>query len=185
MKQIKMLLWFDVEDYVTPESDDAFLRLLVMLDELGIRATIKFCTKKVELLKERGREDIFRYLPNHELCFHTTNHSVHPLPTEYLENYGFREGTEEFYRHEKAGFDWLTALIGQHPASYGHPGVAWAPQAFAAPRYERANLFVRSSHSESERRSVLVRRRVHNEWSGESRSLNARAKSATANEARL
>ena len=134
MKQIKILLWFDVEDYVTLESDDAFLKLLKMLDELGVRATLKFCTKKVELLKERGREDILRYLPNHELCFHTTSHSVHPLPTEYLENYGFREGTMEFYRREKAGFDRLAALIGQHPASYGHPGVAWAPQAFAAVR---------------------------------------------------
>ncbi len=44
MKQIKILLWFDVEDYVTPESDDAFLQLLQMLDEVGVRATIKFCT---------------------------------------------------------------------------------------------------------------------------------------------
>ena len=50
MKQIKILLWFDVEDYVTPESDDAFLKLLQMLDGLGVRATIKFCTKKAERL---------------------------------------------------------------------------------------------------------------------------------------
>lgn len=134
MKQIKVLLWFDVEDYVTPESDDAFFSLLKMLDEVGVRATLKFCTEKVELLKERGREDIFRYLPNHELCFHTTKHSVHPLPTEYLEHYGFRAGVEEFYRREKPGFDRLSALVGQHLMSYGHPGVAWAPQTFAAVR---------------------------------------------------
>ena len=72
MKQIKILLWFDVEDYVTPESDDAFLQLLQMLDEVGVRATIKFCTEKVERLKRLGRDDIFRYLPNHEVAFHTT-----------------------------------------------------------------------------------------------------------------
>ena len=134
MKQIKILLWFDVEDYVTPESDDAFLKLLQMLDGLGVRATIKFCTKKAERLKELGRDDIFRYLPHHEIAFHTTAHSVHPLPSEYLDRMGFRDGTEEFYRREKPGFDQLCELTGQHPASYGHPGMAWAPQAFAAVR---------------------------------------------------
>ena len=134
MKQIKILLWFDVEDYVTPESDDAFLKLLQMLDGLGVRATIKFCTKKAERLKELGRDDIFRYLPNHEIAFHTTAHSVHPLPSEYLDPMGFRDGTEEFYRREKPGFDRLRELTGPHPVSYGHPGMAWAPQAFAAVR---------------------------------------------------
>ena len=134
MKQIKILLWFDVEDFITPESDEAFLKLLEMLDGLGVRATIKFCTKKVERLKELGREDILRYLPNHELAFHSTAHSVHPLPSEYLDRMGFKDGTEEFYRREKPGFDRLSELVGQHPISYGHPGMAWAPQAFAGAR---------------------------------------------------
>ena len=31
--QKKILLWFDVEDYLTPESDDALLELLSMLEE--------------------------------------------------------------------------------------------------------------------------------------------------------
>lgn len=134
MKQIKILLWFDVEDYVTPESDDAFFELLKMLDETGVCATLKFCTKKVALLKERGREDILRLLGRHELCFHTTNHSVHPLPTEYLDHYGFRDGVEEFYRREISGFNQLSDLVGKNLCSYGHPGVSWAPQAFAAVR---------------------------------------------------
>ncbi|MCR4805383.1 MAG: hypothetical protein K5981_06975 [Clostridia bacterium] len=134
MKQIKILLWFDVEDFITPESDDAFLKLLQMLDETGVRATIKFCTKKVERLKALGREDILRYLPSHELAFHSTAHSIHPLPTEYLDRMGFRDGTEEFIRREKPGFDRLCELVGQHPVSYGHPGMAWAPQAFAGAR---------------------------------------------------
>lgn len=54
MKQIKVLLWFDVEDYLTAESDDAFYDILRILDEYGVRATLKFCTKKVELLQKKG-----------------------------------------------------------------------------------------------------------------------------------
>ena len=96
----KVLLWFDVEDYVTPETDDTLLRLLQMLDESGVKCTLKLCTRKYRLLKERGRTDILRLLGNHELAFHTTDHSIHPLPTEYLDRMGFKEGAEAFDRHE-------------------------------------------------------------------------------------
>ena len=77
--QKKILLWFDVEDYATIESDGAFAELLTMLDETGVRATIKFCAKKLDLLRQRGRTDILSRLASHELSFHTTLHSVHGL----------------------------------------------------------------------------------------------------------
>lgn len=134
MKNIKILLWFDVEDYSTIESDDAFAELLEMLDEVGVRATIKFCAKKLDLLRERGRTDILRRLSHHELAFHTTLHSVHPLPTEYLDNYGFKEGAEAFERKETAGFNKIKEISGQHLTSYGQPGESWAPQVFPVMR---------------------------------------------------
>ena len=130
----KILLWFDVEDYLTPESDDAFMALLDMLDESGARATIKFCTKKLEQLRERGRTDIIAKLAGHEMSFHTTSHSVHPLPSEYLDNYGFACGASEFERRERAGFELLQDLCGQNLTSYGQPGPAWAPHVFPALR---------------------------------------------------
>lgn len=130
----KILLWFDVEDYLTPESDDAFYELLKMLDESGVKTTIKFCTKKLELLRERGRKDILSFLANHEMSFHTTNHSIHPMPTEYLDGYGFKEGAEEFGRREEPGFMMNKEVSGQTMTSYGHPGVAWAPHVFPALR---------------------------------------------------
>ena len=130
----KVLLWFDVEDYVTPETDDTLLRLLQMLDESGVKCTLKLCTRKYRLLKERGRTDILRLLGNHELAFHTTDHSIHPLPTEYLDRMGFKEGAEAFDRHEYAGFEELKNSSGQNLTSYGHPGVAWAAQVFPALR---------------------------------------------------
>lgn len=54
MKQIKVLLWFDVEDYLTAESDDAFYDILRILDEYGVRATLKFCTKRWNFYRKRG-----------------------------------------------------------------------------------------------------------------------------------
>jgi len=124
------MLWFDVEDYVTAESDSAFLELLKMLERTGVKATIKFCAQKLELLRTRGETEILRLLAQHEMSFHTTNHSVHPLPSEYLNNYSFKDGASEFERREEAGFNLIRAISGQRETSYGQPGEAWAPHVF-------------------------------------------------------
>ena len=134
MKKKKILLWFDVEDYVTPEAEDSLLKLLELMHEYGVRATLKFCTKKYEQLIHNGRTDILGLLPDHELAFHMTDHSVHPIPSEYLDRMGFEEGAEEFARREGEGCARLRTLTGQNLTSYGHPGVAWAPQVFPALR---------------------------------------------------
>lgn len=134
MKKKKILLWFDVEDYVTGEAEESLFKLLDLMHEYGIRATLKICTKKYEQLVHNGRTDILRLLADHELAFHMTDHSVHPIPSEYLDRMGFAEGAAEFDRREGNGFARLKALSGQNLTSYGHPGVAWAPQVFPALR---------------------------------------------------
>ncbi|KAB0576271.1 hypothetical protein EI53_02160 [Fusobacterium naviforme] len=130
MKKKKILLWYDVEDYVTVESEEALLKLLGLMHEYGVRATLKICTKKYEQLIQNGRTDILKLFADHELAFHMTTHSVHPIPSEYLDRMGFEEGAREFDRRENEGFEKLKEFSGQNLTSYGHPGVAWAPQVF-------------------------------------------------------
>ncbi len=132
--QKKILLWFDVEDYVTPEAEDSLLELLKLMHAYGIRATLKLCTLKYEQLIAHGRTDIIELLPDHELAFHMTDHSVHPIPSEYLDRMGFAEGAKDFDRREGEGYRRLREKTGQNLTSYGHPGVAWAPQVFPALR---------------------------------------------------
>lgn len=134
MKKKKVLLWYDVEDYVTIEAENSFFKLLELMHEYGVRATLKICTQKYEQLVQNGRTDILRLLADHELAFHMTDHSVHPIPSEYLDRMGFKEGAKEFDRREGGGFARLKSLTGQNLTSYGHPGVAWAPQVFPALR---------------------------------------------------
>ena len=43
---IYVTLWFDTEDYILPESDDAAKRLAEMLTRLGIKATFKVVGEK-------------------------------------------------------------------------------------------------------------------------------------------
>ena len=126
MKKKKILLWYDVEDYVTEEAENALLKLLELMHEYGVRATLKLCTKKYEQLIHNGRTDILELLADHELAFHMTNHSVHPIPSEYLDRMGFAQGALEFERREGQGFARLKSLTGQNLTSYGHPGVRFS-----------------------------------------------------------
>lgn len=130
MKNIKVMLWYDVEDFITPEADDALLALIDMMDSLGIRGSFKIVGEKIRVLKERGRTDILRKLSGHEICYHTDGHSIHPTQTEYLHDKGFGEGAAEFERRERRGFVDVQEICGQFPTSYGQPGASWVPQVF-------------------------------------------------------
>jgi len=130
MKNIKIMLWYDVEDFITPEADDALLALIEMMDHLGIRGSFKIIGEKIRVLEQRGRFDLLKKLCGHEICYHTENHSIHPTQTEYLQGMGFREGAAEFERRERRGFEDVQRLTGQFPTSYGQPGASWAPQTF-------------------------------------------------------
>lgn len=130
MKNLKVMLWYDVEDFITPEADDALLALINMMDSLGIRGSFKIVGEKIRVLKERGRTDILEKLAGHEVCYHTDSHSVHPTQTEYLHDMGFADGVMEFERRERKGFEDVQNICGQFPTSYGQPGASWVPQVF-------------------------------------------------------
>ena len=47
MKKKKILLWYDVEDYVTEEAENALLKLLELMHEYGVRATLEVVYKNM------------------------------------------------------------------------------------------------------------------------------------------
>lgn len=130
MGQIKILFWFDVEDFINPESEKALVGILDLLDSRGIVGIFKLVGEKIRKLEEHGRFDIIERLARHEVGYHTNWHSVPPVVTEYLEPLGFREGAQEFERREGEGLEDLERITGQQVSCYGQPGQAWAPQAF-------------------------------------------------------
>ena len=52
---VYVTLWFDTEDYILPQDDDATKRLAEMLTRLGVRATFKVVGEKARVLEQRGR----------------------------------------------------------------------------------------------------------------------------------
>ena len=115
---VHVLFWFDVEDYLTPESDDALLGLLDCFERQGVQGTWKVVAEKARVLQERGREDVIRALQRQDSGYHTDTHSQHPVLAEYLRSAGWEDGVEEIIRRERPGYEDTVRILG--PVSYTH-----------------------------------------------------------------
>lgn len=131
--RVDVILWFDTEDYLLPAADDAAKRLAELLSQRGIRATFKVVGEKARVLERRGRVDVIAALGKHDIGYHTSFHSVHPTPSEYLADCGLLDGVAEFVRRERQGAADVRRVFGlESLACYGQPGSSWACQAIVA-----------------------------------------------------
>jgi hypothetical protein len=131
---IYVALWFDTEDYVLLQDDDAAKRLAEMLTGLGVRATFKIVGEKARVLERRGRADVIAALARHDIGYHSNVHSQQPTIAVYLQNAGWEDGRAEFVRREAGGAKDVARIFGVSPVAYGQPGSAWAPQSYPALR---------------------------------------------------
>jgi hypothetical protein len=130
--KVYVVLWFDTEDYILPESDDAAKRLATFLTQQGIQATFKVVGEKARTLVRRHRNDVIAALQKHAIGYHSNTHSQHPTPAEYESLLDWETGAAEFTRREQPGYDDVRRIFQQKPCCYGQPGSSWAPQAFPA-----------------------------------------------------
>lgn len=141
----KVLLWYDVEDYITKESDDALLALLTMMESKKVKGTFKFVGEKIRVVKSRGRKDILDKISRQDIGYHTDMHSEHPTISEYCEHLEFTEGALEFEKREEVGLADLVKITNMPVSTYGQPGAAWAPQVFPVLRKWNIPTYVDSN----------------------------------------
>lgn len=134
MGRVFTVFWFDCEDFITPESDDALKRLAEILKANDVRGVFKLVGEKLRVLERRKRFDVIEALKHHEIGYHTNYHSVHPTVAEYLKDMDFEEGALEFLKREKEGVEDIRRVFKVTPSCYGQPGGAWAPQVYLALR---------------------------------------------------
>ena len=130
--RVYLVLWFDTEDYVLPQTNDVVKRLATFLTQQGIRASFRVVGEKARMLEREGRRDVIEALDRHEIGFHSNVHSQKPLIDEYEEPLNWEAGVEEFNRRERPGFADVRRIFGQFPTNYCQPGATWAPQAYGA-----------------------------------------------------
>lgn len=124
--------WFDVEDFITPESDDPPKWIAEFFAGRQYKTTFKIVAEKIRALKERDRQDVINAIAEHDVGFHMNNHSIHPTIYEYLKNKTWQEGAREFERREAAGYKLVRETFQRVPSCFGHPGPAWAAECYPA-----------------------------------------------------
>jgi Polysaccharide deacetylase len=139
---IYVTLWFDTEDYILPQSDDAAKRLAELLTRLGVKATFKIVGEKARVLEQRGRRDVIAALNRHEIGYHADTHSGQPTIAVYLQHTGWEDGAAEFHRRESPGVRDIQRIFGVTPTCYGQPGAAWASQTYPALRQMGIGMYL-------------------------------------------
>jgi len=121
-------LMMDVEDLVSPDSDDAARDCAEILTREGLQATMCVVGEKARLLRARRREDVIDALKRHDIGLHTDLHSVPPTVAEYLSDKGWDDGVAEAVARERPGADSIRNVFGTEPSCWGGPGNTWGPQ---------------------------------------------------------
>ena len=131
---VYVILWFDTEDYVMPQSDDSAKRIAEFLTSQGIQATFKVVGEKARTLERRHREDVIAALDKHAIAYHSNYHSWRVSPAEFEEPLDWQEGVQEFIRREQPGINDIRRIFGRMPTAYGQPGYSWCPESQPALR---------------------------------------------------
>ena len=138
----KIIISFDVEDFITPETDDILLSLMDILAETEITASFNLVAEKLRVLESRGRVDVLERLLRHEINYHSNYHSIPPTIAEYLNNLDWEKGLDQLQEKEAPGVDEIRRLCGQTPYANVAPGNSWAPQYLYAQSVWGVPIFV-------------------------------------------
>jgi len=117
--KVYVVLWFDTEDYILPQSDDAAKRLAAFLTEQGIQGTFKVVGEKARTLERRHRTDVILALQKHSIGYHSNTHSQHPTPAEYESLLDWETGAAEFTRRERPALTMSNASSNRSRAATG------------------------------------------------------------------
>jgi hypothetical protein len=132
LPKIYVYLWFDIEDYVTKESNDLPLTALKILKKYNVPVTCKLVAEKIRFLQQNNRSDVLAAIAEQDVGYHLDTHSRHPTLYEYLSELDVRSGAKEFYTREIQGLELVKQVFNRSPSCFGHPGPIWAPHVYPA-----------------------------------------------------
>jgi hypothetical protein len=126
--RIYAYVWFDVEDNMTPETNDPPLQAIRILKKYRVPVTYKLIAEKVRFLKEEKRQDVISAMDDYcDIGYHTDSHSRHPVVYEYIKGMNVLRGSKEIEKREQRGLDELKSTFRRIPSCFGHAGSQWAP----------------------------------------------------------
>ncbi len=135
----KLLLTFDIEDFVNANAIGALRTILEMLEKYKSKGLFFITGHMAEKLSKFP--EILELLKNHEIGFHSSSHSVRPIIPEYADIENYRQAYTVSLERETAHINPLTGKVeGEggiyflqdlfHPKkieAYRAPGNSWTP----------------------------------------------------------
>lgn len=134
-KKLFLVVNFDVEDYITPESkgiDDIPKWLAEIMSEEGVTGTFFVIGEKARSLERRGRRDVIAAMARHDIGSHTNRGSIHPTVTEQLEKADWESGVRLMAEQESAGIKDLERIFGRPVRTLARHGGSYGPQLICA-----------------------------------------------------
>ena len=130
-KKTFVVINFDVEDYITPESEglDEIPKFLAeIMSEEGVTGTFFVIGEKARSFEKRGRKDVIEAMAKHDIGGHTNLGSIHPTVTERLETAGWDDGVHQMLKQESLGFEELERIFGKPIRTLARHGGSYGPQ---------------------------------------------------------
>ncbi len=127
-----LILSFDTEDFVTPESDDALGFLAEELARRDLPGCFALVGDKARALRERGRADVLARLADHEVDYHSNDHHFFPPLATTIEGRPWDEAVAWVLGHESRGLEDLEELTGHRPVAWVRTDCHWTPQSLHA-----------------------------------------------------
>lgn len=123
---------FDVEDFLTPESDQALAAMLESMRRAEMPGSYGIVGKKARALEARGQQRTLRLLADEpSIGFHSLSHSEHPTLAEDLAERSYDEAAARFVARERPGVEAVRDLV-KAPQYFTQPGGNWVPEAVEA-----------------------------------------------------
>lgn len=135
----RLVLTFDVEDFINPNAISALRRILEILQKHELKAIFFITGHMAE--KISNYPQIIEMLRNHEIGYHSSSHSVHPTIPEYTDVKSYKKAYEISIQREtshinpltgkpekEGGIHFLQNLF--HPKTiqaFRTPGMCWTP----------------------------------------------------------
>jgi hypothetical protein len=135
----RLLLTFDVEDFINPNAIYALQRILEIIQKYNLKAIFFITGHMAEKLSNFPQ--IINVLKNHEIGFHSSSHSVRPTIPEYTDVKNYEEACAISLERETSRINPLTGKPERnggiyflqdlfHPKkieAFRAPGMCWTP----------------------------------------------------------
>jgi len=156
-RKIYVMLTFDTEDFITPETNDVLKSLVEVLNRHGLRGEFYIVSEKMRVLVNDCPEVLsLLKMGGHAIGYHQNAHSVHPTIAEYSNVKDWETAIERAYLYEtkrvniytgelraneSGGIAYMREVLGTTPISFRPPGYVWSPAVVYALRSLGVRVF--------------------------------------------